>query len=121
MTTIKKSTSRLYKIFGRFSRIFIAPVLSFLFGGVFFFYIGKFTHSFVLSKTSSNGWAWLAAIVAVIVLAALGAANDRANAENKDHKRKVSGKHVTRRQPPPTAPNPLDPGSGHPPPALPHI
>ncbi len=121
MTTIKKSTSRLYKIFGRFSRIFIAPVLSFLFGGVFFFYIGKFTHSFVLSKTSSNGWAWLAAIVAVIVLAALGAANDRANAEDKKRKAVVK-KTVTRRSTPPsTAPNPLDPGSGHPPPALPHI
>ncbi len=101
MKTIKKSTSRLYKTFGKISRKFIAPVLSFLFGGVFFFYIGKFMHGYVLSKTSSNVWAWITTIALVIIFIALGAANDSANAK-KDKERKAE-KNVTRHNSEPTA------------------
>ena len=101
MKTIKKSTSKLYKIVGKFSRKFIAPVLSFLFGGVFFFYIGKFIHGYVLEKTSSNGWAWITAIALVIIFIALGAANDSANA--KRDKEREAQKNVTRHNSEPTA------------------
>lgn len=101
MKTIKKRISKLYKIFGKFSRKFIAPVLSFLFGGVFFFYIGKFMHGYVLEKTSSNGWAWITAIALVIIFIALGAANDSANAK-KDKEREAQ-KNVTRHNSEPTA------------------
>jgi hypothetical protein len=102
MKTIKKSMSKLYKIFGRFSRKFIIPVLSFLFGGAFFFYVGKFAYGYVLEKTSSNGWAWIAAIVLVIILIILGAANDSANA--KVEKERKTQKNVTRHNSEPTAP-----------------
>ena len=97
MKTIKKSTSKLYEIFGKFSRKFIAPVLFFLFVGAFFFYIGKFAYGYVLSKTSSNGWAWITAIAVVIILVILGAANDSANA--KVDKERKSEKNVTRHKP----------------------
>ena len=101
MKTIKKRISKLYKIVGRFSRKFIAPTLSFLFGGAFFFYIGKFVHGYVLSKTSSNGWAWIIAIMVVILLIVLGAANDSANAKkDKEHK---AQKNITRHNSEPTA------------------
>jgi hypothetical protein len=104
MKTIKKSTSKLYKIVGRFSRKYILPALSFLFGGAFFFYIGKFAHSYVLEKTSSDVWAWIIAIVVVILLIILGAANDSANAKvEKEHK---AQKNVTRHNSEPTAPPP---------------
>jgi hypothetical protein len=102
MKTIKKSTSKLYKIFGRFSRKFVAPVLSFLFGGFFFFYIGKFAYGYVLSRTLSNGWAWITAIALVIILLILGAANDSATVK-KDKESKAE-KSVTRHNSEPTAP-----------------
>jgi TM2 domain-containing membrane protein YozV len=101
MKTIKKSIAKLYKIFGRFSRKYIVPALSFLFGGAFFFYIGKFAHGYVLEKTSSNAWAWIIAIMVVITLLILGAANDSANAKaEKEHK---AQKNVTRHNSEPTA------------------
>jgi hypothetical protein len=101
MKTIKKRISKLYKIVGKISRKFIAPVLSFFFGGAFFFYIGKFMHGYVLEKTSSNGWAWITAIALVIIIFALGAANDSANTE-KDKEREDQ-KNVTRYKSEPTA------------------
>ena len=102
MKTIKKRISKLYKIIGRFSRKFIAPALSFLFGGVFFFYIGKFAHGYVLEKTSSNIWAWIIAIVVVILLIILGVANDSANAK-VDNGRNTQ-KNLTQHNFEPTAP-----------------
>ena len=102
MKTIKKRISKLYKIVGSFSHKFIAPVLSFLFGGAFFFYIGKFAHGYVLSKTSSNGWAWIIAIAVVVLLVVLGAANDSANAK-VDNERNTQ-KNLTQHNSEPTAP-----------------
>ena len=87
MKTIKRRISKLYKIVGKFSRKYILPALSFLFGGAFFFYIGKFAHGYVLEKTSSNAWAWIIAIMVVIILLILGAANDSAN-EKAEKERK---------------------------------
>ena len=101
MKTIKKRISKLYKIVGRFSRKFIAPVLSFLFGGAFFFYIGKFVHGYVLEKTSSNAWAWIIATMVVILLIVLGAANDSANAK-VDNERNTQ-KKITQHNSEPTA------------------
>jgi TM2 domain-containing membrane protein YozV len=104
MKTIKKRISKLYKIVGKFSCKYIVPALSFLFGGAFFFYIGKFAHGYVLEKTSSNAWAWIIAIVLVIILVILGVANDSANA--KVEKERKTQKNVTRHNFEPTAPPP---------------
>jgi hypothetical protein len=105
MKTIKKRISKLYKIVGKFSRKYIVPALSFLFGVAFFFYIGKLAYGYVLEKTSRNGWAWIAAIVLVIILIILGAANDSANA--KADKERKAQKNVTRHNSEPTAHNPV--------------
>ena len=104
MKTIKKRISKLYKIVGKFSRKYIVPALSILFGGVFFFYIGKFAHGYVLEKTSSNAWAWIIAIMVVITLLILGAANDSANA--KADKERKAQKNVTRHKSDSAAHNP---------------
>jgi TM2 domain-containing membrane protein YozV len=109
MKTIKKRISKLYKNLGRFARKFIAPVLSFLFGGAFFFYIGKFTHGYVLEKTSSNTWAWIIAIAVVILLIILGAANDSANAK-VDNERNAQ-KNLTQHNSEHTAPPPFTAGN----------
>ena len=109
MKTIKKRISKPYKIFGRFSRKFIAPVLSFLFGGAFFFYIGKFAHGYVLEKTSNNAWAWIIAIVVVILLIILGVANDNANTKT-DNERNTQ-KKITQHNAEPTAPPPFTAGN----------
>jgi hypothetical protein len=109
MKIIKKRISKLYKIVGRFSRKFIAPALSFLFGGAFFFYIGKFAYGYVLSKTSSNVWAWIIAIAVVVLLVVLGAANDSTNAK-VDNERNTQ-KNLTQHNSEHTAPPPFTAGN----------
>ena len=77
MKTIKKR----YAEIGKFFQKFIFPVLGWTMTFAIFFFLGRFVHHFTLAKTDSVGWAWFAAILAVVILFGAGAANEQEKKE----------------------------------------
>ena len=117
--TIKKRTSKLYSAFGKFSQKYVMPTVNVIIGIAIMYWLSSLVFAFALEKTSSKGWAWTISVVFVVVLSAIGAANDSAKA--KKERKETGKKSVTRRQTPPPSSNPLDPGSGYPPSAPPVV
>ena len=99
--TIKKRMSKLYRSLGKISEKYIMPTIRAFFGVAIMYWLSSRVFAFVLGKTSSKGWTWLITVIALIVLVAIGAANDSAKAK-ADKERKTQN-NVTRHSPKPAA------------------
>lgn len=109
---------KLYRKFAQVSLKVLVPKLGFAAAFAFLCWAGSRTYGFVLAKTASNGWAWAASIALVLILGVLGAANEEADRLKDESKPKGVSRRVKTSS---SAINPLDPGSGQTPPAMPIV